>query len=132
MLACGFACKPQLQSERAASLRYRDAWDRRAAGDEAGSQVVLREIVAKWPETRAGHRATEILSAPTSGTGSPAGAMMTTAVAGVMAAVAVPAFMKYRARVAATAEATAEAPTPPRAGAPRRGRDPITPSGPKR
>jgi hypothetical protein len=81
-----------------ASAKFRAAWEKRQAGDEAGYRAGLKEIADKYPGSRAGERAKEELAQPANG-GS-AGMMMGAAAAGVAAAVAVPAFMKYRARAA--------------------------------
>ena len=86
-----------------ASAKYRAAWEKRQAGDDAGYRTALKEIADKYPGSRAGERAKEEL-AQTSGGGS-GGMMMGAAAAGVAAAVAVPAFMKYRARAADAAHA---------------------------
>ena len=82
-----------------ASARYRAAWEKRQAGDEAAFQAAMKELAQKYPDTRVGQRAKETLASSSRG-GSGAGPMMGAAAAGVMAAVAVPAFLKYRARAA--------------------------------
>lgn len=86
-----------------ASAKYRAAWEKKQAGDDAGYRAALKEIADKYPGSRAGERAKEEL-AQASGGGS-GGMMMGAAAAGVAAAVAVPAFMKYRARAADAAHA---------------------------
>jgi hypothetical protein len=82
-----------------ASAKFRAAWEKRQAGDEAGYRAGLKEVADKYPGSRAGERAKDELAQGQSGGGS-AGMMMGAAAAGVAAAVAVPAFMKYRARAA--------------------------------
>src|SRR5262252_6631910 len=82
-----------------ASAKYRAAWEKKQAGDDAGYRVALKEIADKYPGSRAGERAKEELA---QGSG---GMMMGAAAAAVAGAVAVPAFMKYRARAADAAHA---------------------------
>src|SRR5689334_15962442 len=87
------ACGRRSVDETAASARFRVAWEKRRAGDEPGYQTVMQEIATRWPSSRAGRRALEAKSA----TGGGQGAFMGAAV-GVISAIALPAFMKYRAR----------------------------------
>jgi hypothetical protein len=85
-----------------ASAKFRAAWEKRQAGDTAGYRAALQEIANQYPNSRAGQRAQEELKQTPGGSGS---MMMGAAAAGVAAAVAVPAFMKYRARTADAAHA---------------------------
>jgi len=86
------ACGRRSVDEAAASARFRVAWEKRRSGDEAGYQAVMQEIATRWPSSRAGRRALEAKSA-SGGQGAFVGAAV-----GVISAIAVPAFMKYRAR----------------------------------
>ena len=106
------------------SAKFRAAWEKRQAGDEAGYRAGLKEIADKYPGSRAGERAKEELAQPQNG-GS-AGMMMGAAAAGVAAAVAVPAFMKYRARAADAQHARPDLSGPVGIKpAPRKGWDPL-------
>ena len=104
MLAAGGCHRgPKVGMNPEASAKFRAAWEKRQAGDDAGFRAAMKEIADKYPDSRAGERAKEELAHPMSG-GS-GGMMMGAAAAGVAAAVAVPAFMKYRARAADSAHA---------------------------
>lgn len=108
-----------------ASAKFRAAWEKRQNGDEAGYRAALKEVADKYPDSRAGERAKEELAQPASGGGS-AGMMMGAAAAGVAAAVAVPAFMKYRARAADAAHGRPDLSGPVGIKpAPRKGWDPL-------
>lgn len=79
----------------------RAAWDAaiklRFAGDEIASHKAMVQLAARHPETRYGRIAAD---------GGGAGTMVAVGAAGIMAAVAVPAFLKYMRR-SKTAEASA-------------------------
>ncbi|HJZ87575.1 MAG TPA: hypothetical protein VKN99_20515 [Polyangia bacterium] len=91
----GPACRPRLAGDAEASAKYRAAWEKRQAGNEEAYQAMMKEIATRWPESRAGRRARQVTA---SEGGGGQGTMMGAAMAGVMAAVAIPAFMKYRAQ----------------------------------
>jgi len=79
----------------------RAAWDAavklRFAGDEIASHAAMIQLAARHPDTRYGRAAAD---------GGGAGTMVAVATVGILAAVAVPAFMKYTRR-SKTAEASA-------------------------
>jgi hypothetical protein len=86
-------------AETEASARYYAAWAKQQTGDVAGYRAGLKELVDKYPRSRAALRARTALAETGQGGGmSPA--------AGVMAAIAIPAYMKYRARAASPSGAS--------------------------
>src|SRR5207253_408044 len=56
-------CRAQPPSpDKEASKAYRAAWTKRVQGDEAGYHAGLSEIAARYPSSRAGRRARQVLS----------------------------------------------------------------------
>ena len=92
------ACSPSRGKPQPdpASAQFRSAWEKRQAGDQAGYLASLREIGAMYPRSRAGKRAQETLATANQPRGGSTGAAAT----GIMAAIAIPAFAKFRARAA--------------------------------
>ena len=61
LLALGCQSRPPAY-DPAASAAYRAAWEKKLAGDEAGYRAALGDICKKYPNTRAGERAREMLA----------------------------------------------------------------------